>query len=167
MPRHSRPRRRAARTRHGAASTSAACSKEISLALVDDVAVGDYVIVHVGYALTRLDPDEAERTLALFAEAGARAGSADGARMKYIDEFRDGALARELAARDRRRGAARAAATASWSSAAATPTPSRATASPTCCRPNVRMIHGPGCPVCVLPIGRIDSAIELGAATAA
>jgi hydrogenase expression/formation protein HypD len=26
---------------------------------------------------------------------------------------------------------------------------------------NVRMIHGPGCPVCVLPIGRIDAAIEL------
>jgi hydrogenase expression/formation protein HypD len=26
---------------------------------------------------------------------------------------------------------------------------------------NVRMIHGPGCPVCVLPIGRIDLAIEL------
>jgi hydrogenase expression/formation protein HypC len=44
--------------------------KEISLALVDDVAVGDYVILHVGYALTRLDPTEAEKTLALFAEAG-------------------------------------------------------------------------------------------------
>jgi hydrogenase expression/formation protein HypD len=26
---------------------------------------------------------------------------------------------------------------------------------------NVRMIHGPGCPVCVLPIGRIDLAIRL------
>ncbi len=26
---------------------------------------------------------------------------------------------------------------------------------------NVEMIHGPGCPVCVMPIGRIDSAIEL------
>lgn len=44
--------------------------KEISLALVDGVTVGDYVILHVGYALTRLDPDEAQRTLALFAEAG-------------------------------------------------------------------------------------------------
>lgn len=44
--------------------------KEISLALVEDVAVGDYVIVHVGYALTRLDPGEAEATLALFAAAG-------------------------------------------------------------------------------------------------
>ena len=28
---------------------------------------------------------------------------------------------------------------------------------------NVRMVHGPGCPVCVLPIGRIDNAIELAA----
>jgi len=41
--------------------------KEISLALVDGVEVGDYVILHVGYALARLDPGEAERTLALFA----------------------------------------------------------------------------------------------------
>jgi hydrogenase expression/formation protein HypC len=45
--------------------------KEISLALVDDVVVGDYVILHVGYALNKLDPDEAERTLALFAEMAA------------------------------------------------------------------------------------------------
>jgi len=44
--------------------------KQVSLALVDGVSIGDYVIVHVGYALTRLDPDEAARTLALFAEAG-------------------------------------------------------------------------------------------------
>ncbi|MCP5373028.1 MAG: HypC/HybG/HupF family hydrogenase formation chaperone [Hyphomicrobiales bacterium] len=42
--------------------------KEISLGLVEDVAVGDYVIVHVGYALSKLDPAEAEKTLALFAQ---------------------------------------------------------------------------------------------------
>lgn len=41
--------------------------KQISLALVDGVQVGDYVILHVGYALSKLDPAEAERTLALFA----------------------------------------------------------------------------------------------------
>jgi hydrogenase expression/formation protein HypC len=44
--------------------------KEISLALVDNVAVGDYVIVHVGYALNKLDPEEAARTLQLFTELG-------------------------------------------------------------------------------------------------
>jgi hydrogenase expression/formation protein HypC len=43
---------------------------EISLALVDDIEPGDYVIVHVGYALNRLDTEEAERTLAMFEEAG-------------------------------------------------------------------------------------------------
>ena len=44
-------------------------TKEISLALVEGVAVGDYVILHVGYALARLDAAEAERTLALLDEA--------------------------------------------------------------------------------------------------
>lgn len=42
--------------------------KPISTALLDDVAVGDYVIVHVGFALSRLDPEEAAETLRLFAE---------------------------------------------------------------------------------------------------
>jgi hydrogenase expression/formation protein HypC len=50
--------------------------KEISVALIETPAVGDYVIVHVGYALSKLDPAEAAKTLALFAEmqaAGAQA----------------------------------------------------------------------------------------------
>ena len=42
--------------------------KEISLALVDEVGIGDYVIAHVGYAINKLDAAEAEKTLALFAE---------------------------------------------------------------------------------------------------
>jgi hydrogenase expression/formation protein HypC len=44
--------------------------KRISLELVQDTQPGDYVIVHVGYALQKLDPVEAERTLQIFAEAG-------------------------------------------------------------------------------------------------
>lgn len=44
--------------------------KHVSLALVEGIVPGDYVIVHVGYALARLDLEEAERTLATFAEAG-------------------------------------------------------------------------------------------------
>jgi hydrogenase expression/formation protein HypC len=42
--------------------------KEISVALVDGVKPGDYVIVHVGHAIGVLDPEEAQRTLALFAQ---------------------------------------------------------------------------------------------------
>jgi len=42
--------------------------KRISIALVPEVQVGDYVIVHVGYAIGQLDTEEAEATLKLFAE---------------------------------------------------------------------------------------------------
>ncbi len=43
--------------------------KEISLALLqDEVKVGDYVIVHVGYALSKLDEEDAKKTLAYFEE---------------------------------------------------------------------------------------------------
>lgn len=44
--------------------------RPVSLSLVEDVAVGDYLVVHVGFALSKLDPEEAQKTLELFAEAG-------------------------------------------------------------------------------------------------
>ncbi len=44
--------------------------KEISLALVEAVCEGDFVLVHVGYALNKISPEEAEKTLALMAEVG-------------------------------------------------------------------------------------------------
>ncbi len=46
----------------------------ISLALLDGVAVGDFVIVHAGFAIARLDVTEAEKTLALFDEIALRIG---------------------------------------------------------------------------------------------
>lgn len=80
--------------------------------------------------------------------------------MKYIDEYRDGELARRIAAR-----------------IAAEAQPQREYRFMEFCGghthaisrygvsdllpANVRMIHGPGCPVCVLPIGRIDLAVRL------
>jgi len=80
--------------------------------------------------------------------------------VKYIDEFRDGELARNLGA-----------------SIAATVQPGRNYSFMEFCGghthaisryglsdllpPAVRMVHGPGCPVCVLPIGRVDLAIRL------
>jgi hydrogenase expression/formation protein HypC len=51
----------------------------VSTALVEEPVVGDYLIVHAGFAITRLDIAEAEKTLALFAEIKAhysRAGVA-------------------------------------------------------------------------------------------
>jgi hydrogenase expression/formation protein HypC len=49
--------------------------KQVSLALIEDAAVGDYVVVHVGYALSKLDPAEAERTLALLTDLGTGAAA--------------------------------------------------------------------------------------------
>jgi hydrogenase expression/formation protein HypC len=51
--------------------------KAISLALVEDVVVGDYVIVHVGFALNKLNAEEAEKTLAIFAEMGEAVAAQD------------------------------------------------------------------------------------------
>jgi len=45
--------------------------KSISVALTPEARVGDYVIVHVGHAIGLLDAEEAEKTLALFAEMAA------------------------------------------------------------------------------------------------
>ncbi len=44
--------------------------RSVSLALVEGVKVGDYLLIHVGFAINTIDPEEARRTLALFAEAG-------------------------------------------------------------------------------------------------
>ena len=80
--------------------------------------------------------------------------------MKYIDEFRDGEVAKGLAA------AIRAEADPSRSyhfmefCGGHTHAISRYGVSDLL-PANVRMIHGPGCPVCVLPIGRVDQAIRL------
>ena len=80
--------------------------------------------------------------------------------MKYIDEFRDGELALRLAAAI----AAEADTGRSYSlmefCGGHTHAISRYGVTDLL-PPSVRMIHGPGCPVCVLPIGRIDQAIRL------
>lgn len=47
--------------------------KEVCLAYVPEVAVGDYTIVHVGFAITRLDEQSARESLALFRSMGALA----------------------------------------------------------------------------------------------
>jgi len=50
--------------------------REIDITLVDDVQVGDYVILHVGFALSKLDENEAQQTLRTMAGIGAIGGVA-------------------------------------------------------------------------------------------
>ncbi len=82
--------------------------------------------------------------------------------MKYIDEFRDGNLARALAsaiAREARRERTYHLMEFCGGHTHAISRYGLNDLLP----PNVKMIHGPGCPVCVLPVGRIDNAIALAA----
>lgn len=51
-------------------------TKSVSLALVPEAGVGDYVIVHVGFAISKLDEEAARRTLVTYAEMTA-SGSPD------------------------------------------------------------------------------------------
>ena len=80
--------------------------------------------------------------------------------MKHVDEYRDGKLARDLA----RRIAAEARANHAYRfmefCGGHTHAISRYGVEDLL-PANIRMIHGPGCPVCVLPMGRIDDAITL------
>jgi len=46
-------------------------TKSISLAFVPDAGVGDYVIVHVGFAISKLDEEAAQRTLQTYADLAA------------------------------------------------------------------------------------------------
>lgn len=80
--------------------------------------------------------------------------------MKYIDEFRDGEVARRIAAAIARE--ARPDRTYRFMEFCGGHTHAISRYGIADLLPeNVRMIHGPGCPVCVLPIGRVDQAIRL------
>ena len=45
-------------------------TKEVCLAYVPEVEIGDYTIIHVGFAITRLDEQSAQESLKLFQEMG-------------------------------------------------------------------------------------------------
>ena len=84
--------------------------------------------------------------------------------MKYVDEFRNAELARGLAAAILREAAQRGAGGSSYHLMEFCGGHTHAISRygiPDLLPANVRMIHGPGCPVCVLPVGRIDDAIHI------
>lgn len=80
--------------------------------------------------------------------------------MKHVDEYRDGALARALAARIAGEARARPAYRFMEFCGGHTHAISRYGLEDLL-PAHLRLVHGPGCPVCVLPMGRIDMAIRL------
>ena len=51
----------------------AGVQRQASLLLLEDARIGDYVIVHAGFAIQKLDADAAQETLNLLREAAERA----------------------------------------------------------------------------------------------
>ncbi len=43
--------------------------REVSLHMIEDPGIGEYVIVHAGFAINKIDPDEAQETLRILKEA--------------------------------------------------------------------------------------------------
>jgi hydrogenase expression/formation protein HypC len=68
MELHEREGLRFARVRFGG------ITREVCLEFLPDVAPGDYVLVHVGFALSRIDAEQAEENLRILAELGEREG---------------------------------------------------------------------------------------------
>ena len=155
--------------------------KEVCLEYVPDLQVGEYAIVHVGFALQRLDEESARQTLELFARWAMLRGGVrrplgprgrrrpgmpptrptdtdGGAVMKYIDEFQDPELARRLL------DDIHATVTRPWAlmevCGGQTHTIIRHGIDQLL-PDGVELIHGPGCPVCVTPLEVIDKALEI------
>ncbi len=56
------------RTEYMATVEISGVTRQVSMMLLPEAAVGDYVLVHAGFAIQAIDEEEAERTLALFKE---------------------------------------------------------------------------------------------------
>ena len=133
--------------------------KDVCLEYIPDAAVGDYVVVHVGFAIQRLDEESAMRTLAEFEhlgvlkeefgdgfelaakQAGLRQPQRDatddrGEVMKYLDEFSDPRAGAAICSTRSTRPPASAG--RSWKSVAGRRIRSSGTASTSCCRSRSR-----------------------------
>ena len=173
--------------------------KEACLAYIPEIQLGDYVIVHVGFAISRVDEEEALKTLEILATMGdlvsqelatmgpgmeradrglgrrnarvrgvRRAGrslcrarrSPPVASVKYLDEYRDPVLAKKLVAEIHR------VTTRPWTLMEVCGGQTHTIVKQgidEALPEGVRMIHGPGCPVCVTPLEQVDKALAIAA----
>ncbi|MBK8049216.1 MAG: hydrogenase formation protein HypD [Anaerolineales bacterium] len=152
----------------------AGITKEVCLAYVPEIQLGDYTIVHVGFAITQLDEESARESLELFTEMGRLNEELNpeeaelaasfppprcGARpVKYLDEFRDPELAASMFAE------IRAITTRPWAIMEVCGGQTHSiirNGIDQLLPPEIELIHGPGCPVCVTPLEMIDKALVI------
>ena len=137
-------------------------SKQVCLEHVPDVAIGQYVLVHVGFALSKIDEDEGQARVRVSLmewnqlDDAARCGGRGAAGVKYLDEYRD-----PVAAREARRSHQARTVTRPWVIMEVCGGQTHTIVKygvdrviPDC----IELVHGPGCPVCVTALETIDRA---------
>ena len=128
-------RRRGGRLRRRSSSVDGSRERS-AIELVEPVEPGDLLLCHAGIALEKLV-------------------------VRFVDEFRSGELAQKLAHELAAPRRARPRAEDHGGLRRSHAHDLQARASRTSCRDEVDFVHGPGCPVCVIPMGRVDDAIAL------
>ena len=136
--------------------------KEVSLAYVPEAKVGDYAIVHVGFAISLVDEQEALRTFEYLKQMDELSELEVGAggSMKYVEEYRDAAAARQYAASIAR------IVTRPWTIMEICGGQTHAIVKygiDELLPEQITLAHGPGCPVCVTPVELIDKALRIAA----
>ena len=140
--------------------------KQVCLEYTPEVETGDYVLVHVGFALSKVNEEEAARTYQLLEEMK-QLGELDTPdvdpwphrrdkqRMKYLDEYRDEALATKIVDEIRR------IVTKPWVLMEVCGGQTHTIVKYGIDRllpDEIELVHGPGCPVCVTSLEMIDKA---------
>ena len=134
---------------HGIAETDG-LRKEISLDFTPEAKIGDYVIVHVGHALSIIDPKEAKKNTKTLRRN----------QMKYMQEFQDKELVQRTAAQIKKEVQSEKFYNFMEFCGGHTHVLFRQGLHDLLPK-NIKMVHGPGCPVCVLATSRIDASIQV------
>ena len=147
--------------------------KQVCLEYTPEVVVGDYVLVHVGFALSKVDEEEAARTYKALEElqlgeldvrmwmipidpfADRRRRKSGNASMKFLDEYRSEELAQKIVGEIKRT------VTRPWVLMEVCGGQTHSIVKYGIDRllpKEVELVHGPGCPVCVTSLEMIDKA---------
>lgn len=133
---------------------------DIVLALVPNAKVGDFVLMHTHCALEIINQEQARATIAAFSKFGRLKryiGPVQSQSMQYLHEFRNGEIAKGIVEDIARHT------TRQWTvmdiCGGQTWTIERCLSG--MLPDSIKIVHGPGCPVCVTPVGIIDKAIEI------
>ena len=148
--------------------------RAVNIGLLEDETLvpGDWILIHVGFALSKIDEARGQgvpgmarpgsaRPTPTSSTALAESTSTRSRAMRFVDEFRDAGQGPGAGRPDRRAVRAGPALQVHGGVRRATRTRSTSTGWRTTCPRPSRWCTGPGCPVCVIPMGRVDDAIAI------